>query len=121
MRVSCWVFCWRGCMSWPSVRRICAFFASVFCTFPCRASFLWWSSHSRAQYPDSWPSDLTDCGRLIPATSACDDVFVSVERKDETEFGRSVFGALFVSLIAASNFAELKVCVVFAAQWLHSA
>ena len=121
MRVSCCGFCWRGCMSWPSVRRICAFFASVFCSFPCRTSFLWWSSHSRAQYPDSWPSDLTDCGRLIPATSAFDDVFVSVERKDETEFGRSVFGALFVTLIAASNFAELKMCGVFAAQWLHSA
>lgn len=124
MRVSCCGLCWRGwrgSISWPSVRSICAFFASVFCSFPCRSSFLWWSSHSLAQYPVSWPSDLTACGRLIPATSACVDFFVSVERKDVTEVGRGVFGALFVTLIAASNFAELNVCGVFAAQWLHSA
>ena len=124
MRVSCCGLCWRGwrgSISWPSVRSICAFFASVFCSFPCRSSFLWWSSHSLAQYPVSWPSDLTACGRLVPATSACVDFFVSVERKDVTEVGRGVFGALFVTLIAASNFAELNVCGEFAAQWLHSA
>ena len=60
---------WRGSMSCPCVRSTCACFASVFCSFPCSLFSRKCSSHNRAQYPVSCPSDLTDCGRLIPAAS----------------------------------------------------
>ena len=121
MVAPCFVCVWRGSISCPSVRSACACFASVFCSFPCDSFSRRCSSHSRAQYPVSCPSDLTDCGRLIPAASDWVVVCVNVERKDLTEGGSRMRGDSFVTLIAASNFAEPNVWGVFAAQCLHSA
>ena len=44
---------WRGIMSCPNVRSICACFASVFCSFPCNLFSRKCISHNRAQYPVS--------------------------------------------------------------------